>query len=180
MADGAFAVGDVAGSADRYAAIEYVLTGLGMLDVDLSPGPERVEAVLRLGDRSGAAGLAEAYARRAVKKASPWAMARAARAGALAGPEERAESGFLAGLDLHRATVDVFELARTQLRTGAGCADITDGPTLASPSSTRSRNSGGWAPGPGRIRRPANLRQPGSPWPVPATTPLTQLTPREL
>ena len=63
--------------------------------------------------------LASGYAERAAAKGQPWARARAARTlGWLASAAELDEQ-FQAALELHRATLDDFELARTRLAYGA-------------------------------------------------------------
>lgn len=119
LGDLALGAGDAATAADRYGAIEATLSTLGVLDVDLSPGPELVEARLRLGDRDGAGPLADGYSRRAADKGQPWAMARAARSRALLADDGEFDDVFAEALELHAATVDLFEEARTLLALGS-------------------------------------------------------------
>jgi DNA-binding CsgD family transcriptional regulator len=96
------------------------LVARGIGDVDLSPAPELVELYLRFGRRQDAVEAADAYTRLAEIKGQPWALARAARAqGLLAVDEAEVEMLLERALALHRATPDVFELARTHLVYGS-------------------------------------------------------------
>jgi DNA-binding CsgD family transcriptional regulator len=90
---------------------------IGVADVDMSSTPELVEAYARLARVDDARRIAGGYEQRARAKGQPWALARAARARGLV--EDEFESYFEAALDLHRATPDVFEAARTRLAYGA-------------------------------------------------------------
>lgn len=111
-------LGDAEAALGHLTALEDLLGLLGFLDVDLSPGPERVEALLRLG-RADEAGLVAAdYHARASAKSQPWALARAERAlGALASPREQ-PAHFERALALHRSSPDDYETARTALAYG--------------------------------------------------------------
>jgi DNA-binding CsgD family transcriptional regulator len=120
-----FAVGDLElslGSPGRAVEEFRRLEGLMKLhelaDVDLMPGAELVEALLRLGDASLAADVAAAYGRAAERKAQPWALARAARARALVSAAGSAERCFEEALEAHALTLDRFETARTRLSYG--------------------------------------------------------------
>ena len=84
----------------------------------MSPGPELVEAYLRLGRVDDAAAAAERYAARAQRKGQPWALARAARCAALARRRLRTSIS-PRRCALHEQTPDLFEPARTQLAYGA-------------------------------------------------------------
>jgi len=106
------------------AAIEHHLTqaqalrSSGIADVDLSPAPELVEALLRLGRHEQAAALAVDFAAQAVAKGQSWALARAARCRGLLADTGEMEF-FEEALELHGRTPDAFETARTHLAYGA-------------------------------------------------------------
>ena len=72
---------------DRYRALDAVLTDLGLVDVDLSPAAEMVEAMVHLGLADEASALARTLTERAEIKGQPWSMARAARAAGLTCPD---------------------------------------------------------------------------------------------
>ncbi len=121
-----FALGDLAlgqGEADvaasTFAELTALLDEIGFLDVDLSPGPERVEALLRTGRRDEAAQVATAYCDRAAQKGQPWALARAERVRGLLAGHDEIDRHFLTALELHTQTLDVYEQARTRLAYGA-------------------------------------------------------------
>lgn len=121
-----FARGDLELGAGRVAAalaafeeLDAALSDLGLLDVDLAPGPEVVDALVRLGRVDEAAPRAATYHRRALAKGQPWAIARAERALALVAAPGAAVGHFEAALAQHRLSLDCFETARTQLAYGA-------------------------------------------------------------
>ena len=91
----------------------------GIADVDLSPAPELVEALLRIGGDAEAAALTAEFQEQATAKAQPWALARAARCRGLLVDAADVESTFEEGLLLHEQTPDAFETARTRLAYGA-------------------------------------------------------------
>jgi DNA-binding CsgD family transcriptional regulator len=122
----AFALGDLElslGHADRAAEqltdLAALLERLDLDDVDLSPGPELADALLRLGRRSEAIAFAEAYHGRALAKGQPWARARAERALGLIAHDDAFDARFASALDAHEHTLDRFETARTRLAYGA-------------------------------------------------------------
>jgi DNA-binding CsgD family transcriptional regulator len=121
-----FGLGDLefgSGSAEaallHYDNLASFLQHKGIRDVDLSPEPERVETLLRLGRLDEATSSARRYLERAQAKGQPWALARACRAGALTGPDEDIDEGFAAAMALHGQTLDAFERAKSQLAYGA-------------------------------------------------------------
>ena len=87
-------------------------------DVDLVPGPELVEALLRLGAPAEAEEVAASYQRAAEAKGQPWALARSSRARGLVARDGSAGRCFETALQLHAATLDRFETARTRLAYG--------------------------------------------------------------
>jgi DNA-binding CsgD family transcriptional regulator len=121
-----FALGELELGLGRPAAalphLEQLVELLGELrldDVDLSPGPELADVLVRLDREDDAREVAADYAARAAAKGQPWALARAARATALTCPEEEVDEHVARALHHHTATLDSFELARTQLSYGA-------------------------------------------------------------
>ncbi|MCW2605473.1 MAG: transcriptional regulator, LuxR family, partial [Frankiales bacterium] len=98
--------------------LEALLSSLGLVDVDLSPAPERAHALLRLGRQDEAREAAAGYEERAVTKAQPWALARAHRAVMLTCGDDEVDGHAARALACHTRTADAFELARTQLAYG--------------------------------------------------------------
>jgi DNA-binding CsgD family transcriptional regulator len=98
---------------------QSMLDALGIDDVDLSPVPDLVEIMIRLGDAAGASLLATPYMAQAVAKGQPWSAARAARCAGLLATDDEFDPPFRDALALHAQTPDVFEHARTQLVYGA-------------------------------------------------------------
>ncbi len=112
--------GDAPTAADWFYRLRTVLHEIAFLDVDLAPGPELAEAQLRNGDVSGSAVTAREYLTRATAKGQPWALARAHRAVALTCSEAAERTAlFERALELHGASPDLFEEARTRLAYGA-------------------------------------------------------------
>ncbi|HEY2777714.1 MAG TPA: LuxR family transcriptional regulator [Gaiellaceae bacterium] len=111
------------GLGNASAAVEHFerqagrLAETGLADVDLSPAPELVECHVRLGDVEQAKHVADQYFEAASAKGQPWALARAYRCSAFVASD--AESHFDRAFELHAATPDVFETARTRLAWGA-------------------------------------------------------------
>ncbi len=117
-ADLASGLGDVDAALTRYEGVAARLTELGLRDVDLSPAPEIVECLIRLGRQDQALGVATEHASLARSKGQPWALARAARAEALLRDDDELDTAFGLALGFHEATLDVYERARTQLAYG--------------------------------------------------------------
>ncbi|MFC9325102.1 AAA family ATPase [Kitasatospora sp. NPDC057015] len=80
--------------------------------------PDLVEALVRIGAPERAVEPYERFARWAAATGQPWAQALRLRCQALLGPDELAESGYLAALELHRESGRPFEQARTALLYG--------------------------------------------------------------
>ncbi len=118
------AVGELELSRGRLEpALEYLhaqarlLRALEITDPDLSPAPELVDALIRSGRAADALPLAEEFVAAAEAKGQPWSVARAMRCrGMLA--DDGAESWLARALELHGATPDLFETARTRLVLG--------------------------------------------------------------
>jgi DNA-binding CsgD family transcriptional regulator len=104
---------------DTLDRLEALLGDLGLVDVDLSPAPERVDALARMGRCDEAAEAAAGYGTRAAAKGQPWALARAARAVGLCCPDADIDLHFGRALEHHACTPDPFEVARTQLSYGS-------------------------------------------------------------
>jgi DNA-binding CsgD family transcriptional regulator len=119
LGDLELALGRPATAAEHYEAQAAALRTRGIADVDLSPGPELVEAYLRLGRSDDAATVAADFVARATEKGQPWALARAARCRGQLRTAEEMESCFDEAVQLHELTPDAFETARTRLSYGA-------------------------------------------------------------
>lgn len=89
-----------------------------MTDPDLSPAPDIVEALVRLGRQDEAREIARGYQAVAAAKGQPFALARAARALALVASDTNFTVRFQEALQHHEATPDTFECGRTQLHFG--------------------------------------------------------------
>lgn len=112
-------LGEVASAIAGFVAVVEQLDQLGVGDPDLSPGPELVEALLRVGDRERAVEIDAVFQSRARLRGRPWSLARAARATALLGSDEELDDLFGAALQLHEGVGDAFERARTLMLQGA-------------------------------------------------------------
>jgi len=99
--------------------IDALRDTLRLSDPDLSPAPERVEALLRLGRPEDAGQAARRFTDAAAAKGQPWALARAQRTMGLLGDDAELDTYFPAALAHHAHTLDDFETARTQLAYGA-------------------------------------------------------------
>jgi DNA-binding CsgD family transcriptional regulator len=113
-------LGRPAAAIAHYDAQIDALRSHGIADVDLSPAPELLDALLRLGRHEDAARVASDFVAHARAKGQPWALARAARCRGLLADAEKLELCFEEALRLHERTPDVFETARTRLAYG-GC-----------------------------------------------------------
>ncbi len=121
-----FARGDLAsGSRDpggavlHYEALESLLASTGFADPDQSCGAELVETYLQLGRRTDAERVCGELSDRARAKGQPWSLARAHRSAGLCALDGAGEEHFGTALDLHAATGDGYEGARTELAFGA-------------------------------------------------------------
>ncbi|HTU28882.1 MAG TPA: AAA family ATPase [Solirubrobacteraceae bacterium] len=93
----------------------HVLQECGLTDPDISPLPELVDALLRLGRREEAEQCAAEFSAIAATRGS-WSLARAVRAEGLVAQETGdAAERFERALEHHVKTPDVFETARTRL-----------------------------------------------------------------
>jgi DNA-binding CsgD family transcriptional regulator len=96
-----------------------VLEEHGLRDPDLSPAPELVEALVRLGRTEEAGALATRVAADAAVKGRPWALARARRVDGLVSEDDAgALAHYASALTLHGQEEDAFERARTELCLG--------------------------------------------------------------
>ena len=119
QADLALGLGEIETALGRYREAQSRLDELDLRDVDLSPAPEIVECLIRLGCPDQAADIAADYAVRAVAKGQPWALARAARVAGLLCADDDLDETFDRAWPHHADTVDLFERARTQLAYGS-------------------------------------------------------------
>jgi DNA-binding CsgD family transcriptional regulator len=104
---------------EQFDAMVDFLRQAGIEDVDVSPDPERVDLLIRLGRVDDARLIALDYRQRAAAKGQPWAMARALRCLAMSGPDDEMDQLFADALDLHAKTPDAFEMAKTLLAAGS-------------------------------------------------------------
>ena len=102
---------------EHFTACEELLRELQIDDPDLSPAPDIVDCLVRLGRSGDARKALDAYGRSAEAKAQPFALARACRARALIADGDFAGE-YEAALRYHEATPDFFEQARTELYYG--------------------------------------------------------------
>ncbi|WP_028049065.1 helix-turn-helix transcriptional regulator [Cellulomonas sp. URHD0024] len=165
---------------ERFRALEGLLSDLGLQDVDLSPAPEMVEALVQLGRDDEAAALAVTLTRRAEVKGQPWSLARAARAAGLTCPDADVDVTFSVALAYHQHTPDTFETARTQLAYGARLRRLkrrvdARGPLRSAFTTFEELGAGPWAD-----RAAAELRATGETAQRRSTTGLGHLTPQEL
>jgi DNA-binding CsgD family transcriptional regulator len=117
--DVAWARADLAGAVAAFEAKSHVLAQHGLRDPDLSPAPELVEALVRLGRMDEARALAVRVTAEAEVKGRPWARARARRVDGLVCEEDAvALEHYASALALHGQEEDVFERARTELCVG--------------------------------------------------------------
>jgi DNA-binding CsgD family transcriptional regulator len=119
LADLELGAGDLEAALAHLREQQAMLDRLGIDDVDLSPVPELVETLVRLGDRAEADRLTGPHVVAATAKGQPWSGARAARCVGLVAPDDALDPPFAQALALHARTPDVFEQARTQLAYGA-------------------------------------------------------------
>ncbi len=118
MGDLELSLGEPARAVEEFRRLEALLRLHELADVDLMPGPELVEALLRLGESTQAATVASSYQRAAEAKGQPWALARAERSRGLITTDRTAEACFESALSFHAAALDRFETARTRLAYG--------------------------------------------------------------
>ena len=105
-------------AAELFADLIRLLARLGIDDVDLWPGPEYGDALVRIGRREEALATATSYRTRAAAKGQPWARARGDRAMGIAVADHDADDWFASALGWHEQTLDRFETARTRLAYG--------------------------------------------------------------
>ena len=103
---------------NHLSACEAFLNEVSISDPDLSPAPDMVDALVRLGRLAEAREVADRYEPTAKAKGQPFALARAARARALVADDRGYVKEFEAAMRHHEATPDRFEGARTQLYFG--------------------------------------------------------------
>ncbi len=118
LGDAALGAGSVAVAEGRYAALEARLAEIGLVDVDLHPGPERAECLVLLGRTAEALEEVERVEDLARAKARPFALARALRARGLVAAPDDLDAVFGVAAAQHALTSDAFEAARTRLLHG--------------------------------------------------------------
>jgi DNA-binding CsgD family transcriptional regulator len=118
LGDLELSLGEPARAVQQFRELDALLQLHELADVDMVPGPELVEALLRLGEPTEAEAMATAYRRAAETKGQPWALARAERARGLVAAEGAGDACFETALGFHASAVDRFETARTRLAYG--------------------------------------------------------------
>ncbi|MEA2310164.1 MAG: hypothetical protein QOE28_132, partial [Solirubrobacteraceae bacterium] len=176
----AWALDDLEGALERFAAKEAVLAANGMRDPDLSPAPEIVAVLTRLGRDEEAARHAARAAEHAELKGRPWALARARRAQALVAPDAEAVERFAEALKLHATEPDVFERARTQLDLGERQRRAGRRAEAREPLRDAHQAFAGLAAGPWTERAAAELEATGETARRRDASTLDDLTPQEL
>ncbi len=111
--------GSVERALGHFDEMASYLASCGVEDIDLEPGPERVDALLRLGRDAEAEQVAQQYHDRAQAKGQPWALARAERTLAMCASDDDCDARFATALDWHAETLDDFERAKTLLVQGS-------------------------------------------------------------
>lgn len=115
----ALSLGHPAQAVTQFEALTVMLGEIGVMDVDLYPGPELAEALVHVGRAHQARSVACDYHEKAVSKGQPWARARAARALAMTAADTSDTESFEAALVIHGSSPDRFEEARTRLAYGS-------------------------------------------------------------
>jgi class 3 adenylate cyclase len=103
---------------ESFEACRRFLDSASINDPDLSPAPDVVDALVRLGRLDDARRVAAAYDESARAKGQPFPLARAARARALVAGDAGFAAEYEAALRHHAETTDAFERARTELYYG--------------------------------------------------------------
>ncbi|WP_256841731.1 helix-turn-helix transcriptional regulator [Ornithinimicrobium cryptoxanthini] len=99
--------------------VDAILSESGLQDMDIHPGPARVEALMRLGRVDEATRVGQELHRLSTAKGQAWALARAERALGMVAEGEAADEHFAMAAQLHDGTPDQFEAALTALAHGA-------------------------------------------------------------
>lgn len=102
----------------HFQSCEALLAAISINDPDLSPVPDIVDSLVRLGRLTEAREAAARYQPFAETKGQPFALARAARSRALVAGDDRYAEEYETALRHHHDTPDIFERARTQLYYG--------------------------------------------------------------
>jgi len=119
LGDLALGAGRAQEALDAYDRLSALLADLRFDDVDVSPVPEQVEALVRLDRGADAVALTADLTHRATAKGQPWSLARAARSRGLTCDDADLDEHFGVALAEHARTPDTFETARTHLAYGS-------------------------------------------------------------
>ena len=106
------------GALEHFTECLAFLEAVSINDPDLSPAPDIVDALVRLGRLDDARKVSVDYSIGAAAKGQPFALARAARARALLADDDVFAQEYQVALRHHEATPDAFETARTHLYFG--------------------------------------------------------------
>ena len=91
------------------------VTSIAMLEVELAPEPDLVEALVRLGRTDGAMAVLERWLERGADRATAWAPPLIATCRALLADDDRLETLFHEALALHERSFDRYAEARARL-----------------------------------------------------------------
>lgn len=116
LADLELGAGRVTEALAQYEALQGVRRRIGHRDVSMSPAPELVECLLRVGRRQEAADVAATFSASVRPLRNPWSLGRAERATALVATSPA--PGLRRACALFTEGSDRFEEARTQLALG--------------------------------------------------------------
>jgi DNA-binding CsgD family transcriptional regulator len=119
LAELELSLGDAGAALAHLEELDTLRDTLRLSDPDLSPAPELVDVLVRLGRREDARRVARRFHDAAAAKGQPWALARAERTLGMLGDDGELDTWFRAALAHHAHTLDVFETARTGLAYGA-------------------------------------------------------------
>jgi DNA-binding CsgD family transcriptional regulator len=99
-------------------AKDQLLAEIGIADPDISPAPDLVEVLVRMGRADQAEPIANDFSKRSEEKGQPWALSVAARCRGLLAEESDYERHFEDAFRHHHLSPDTFEQARTHLCLG--------------------------------------------------------------
>jgi DNA-binding CsgD family transcriptional regulator len=112
-------LGRPAAAIDHFLECERRLAALGIMDIDISPAAELIDAYLRVGRTSDAVAVSERLDGESRKKGQPWSLARSARVRGLLAPDGEFSELFEEALALQSRTPDTFELGLIHFAHGA-------------------------------------------------------------
>lgn len=158
--------GDADGAITHYREVRAVLVAADVLDVDLDPSPELVEALALAGRLDEASKEVERFAGVAQGKGRPWALARAGRArGTICPPDQLDEVVVLPWTSTTPPSTSSSGRAPCcAMASGCGASDAGSRPERGSARPCASSRPSARELGP--TRRPSSSSRAGRPSPV--------------